>query len=417
LTGKKLSRLAVVVLLLVSTFAVGATSTVAAEETLECDYEFEIFGNVYTLGSCDYEELDFDFQSSAWYSADRLFERWNEDLAREQNQYEATRTFAYRLAESEFAKEMADGSTKTEAQAHADAEVTKYLADTIENRFLQRNNDYVSTLANLHATDGVTVQFGTANWNEIQYANYTVFPDSSESRTFNVSVGHVDDNSDALIFFDIYYNQGGSQNDVNVKFSSDDYSTVGSTSVPTTGFENEIANYEAIRDQVVDEIQTFSDNVNESDFDDLNASDITSPITQATEFGQQYNDTGSTGYACALAASLGESCNVGTEYQNVSYNGENYTGTIYGDHDDLNGSVDTNTTYNGSGKTVWLTTEDGEQVPLDGEFEVGQIELPDGNTTNCHRIRKPEEGIETMENLDEQTEETESQNQKTRGRD
>jgi hypothetical protein len=386
---RNFARLAVVVLLVASTFAVASTGTVAASQgDLECAYEFEIFGNVYTLGQCEYTEPDYEAQSTASYSADSLANALVDDSDRLKNSIEAYRTLAYREAEAAFARSMANGSSKSDAQVAADEAVTKYVAGLLQNQHAAQTNGYASEIVALQQPDGVTVKDNTGDFRDwsVKSENVTVFPSSSESREISVSYIQSHHYNDNTTFKNATWNPElsvGTTSSFQVTYTSPDYNN--------DNFDSEIYLWEnrwneikSIRGEVVNEISTFANNVNASEYENISPEDIPSPVTQATEFGQSYNDTGSSGYASALSAALGFSSDVGTTYHvELLADGTHYNGTLYADASAFpNSTIERGTVYDGANQTVWLNPNSGDEFGINQDYKVHNITLSDGNTTN-----------------------------------
>jgi hypothetical protein len=373
-------RLTLVALLVASVFAVGATGTVAASDPgLECDVEIPspFSEGVFTLGECTYQEPSYDGQTSASFAIQNLDDRIQADYSRLNNSYEATRTMAYRIAESEFSKEMANGSSKTEPQAHADKEVREFVADTWENKFARRSNSYASVVVQATSLSGISIG-SFASYSGASYSNRTIFAGTSQERTVNLTEIPYGSSTPGR-----NWAYSGTTDSFTVTFSADSVDNV-PVSPKMDDFVSLGDKYLSIYDEVSGEISTFSQNVSESEYDNLSASDIPSPITQATEFGQEWNDTGSSGYASALSASLGLSVDVGTTYHvELLDTGTHYNGTLYAEESQFpNNTIETETVYDGANQSVWLATTSGESFDIDTDYKVHGIELRDGNATN-----------------------------------
>lgn len=331
------------------------------------------------IGSGYFEE-DVDGQSGAYYSAQSLSDRIEANYKNLNSSYEETRTMAYRVAEAEFAREMANDSTKSQAQAAADDAVADYVADTIDDEFVRRNNAYVAQVisiseanSTLVSSDGDVVS-GTTNdtidlmGDEYEYQQLTLGDANPRSPVFN---------------------DFASLSALEAKFDSDDFDNVViQNHFDYDGrYEDLVEDYEDIYHEVTDEIETFADEVDESDFDDLDPDDVTSPITQALEFGEDYNDTGTSGYAGAMAQSLGyDTADIGTTYQveMTPHSGNWYNGSVYADADTIdNATLEVGETYDGANITAWVALDgDAETVALDDDFKIHGIETQDGEQVN-----------------------------------
>lgn len=334
-------------------------------------------GTAGTVIGAGYFDDDVDSQSQAYYSAQNLVDRTETDYKNLNSSLEETRTMAYRVAESEFAREMANDSTKSEAQTAADEAVTQYMVDVLEDEFVRRNNAYVSTIASIDDTEGVDVDTSSGGGAaELSYWELEVYAGSSESRTFNVSS-----------FGGSWVEGDGDNPNYEIDFDDSDYETLGWYGYHLAEMKELWGDYEDIRAEVTDEIETFADEVDEEEFEDLDPDDITSPITQATEFGEDYNDTGTSGYAGAMAQSLGyDTSDIGTTYQveMTPQSGNWYNGSVYADADTIdNATLEVGETYDGSEITAWVALDgEAETVELDDEFHIHGIETQDGEEVN-----------------------------------
>jgi hypothetical protein len=332
-------------------------------------------GTAGTVIGANYFSSDVTDQSSAYYAAESLKDRIQKDYSTLNSSYEATRTMAYRVAETSFAEAMANGSTKTEAQIAADEAVTEYLADTIEDEFVRRNNAYVSTAKALAFEVGWDSPAGTLS--SVGYQNVTVFPSSSESRTFNMS--YIDISGSRYSWY-----SDDAISSLSVSFSSDSYSTV-EVQTKMTEFQALSADYADIRGEVSNEIADFTDSVSESQYENLSADEVVSPVNQALEWGEDYNETGSSGYASALASSLGYAVNeTGTVYsvKMPASSSTWYNGTVYADESTIpNGTITTGKVYNGTSTTAYVATSSGTTT-LDQDWKVVDIETRTGESLN-----------------------------------
>jgi hypothetical protein len=376
-----LARLALVVLLVASIFAVASTGTVAAEEPgIECQYEFDIMGNVYTLGQCERKNPSYDGQTNARYGATSLEDRISTDRTNLGNSIVATRTMAYRIAEAEFAREMANDSSKADAQTAANKAVTEFIVSELENKYITRSNSYVADVAQINSVAGADASFYSDSISGVGNKTIDIFPNTPGGKE-NVSISVLDGSGpDAWVPF----SGSPGQNTIEYTFDSSDVNSVSySSQIPE--MQSDFNSVKAIRGEVVNEIDSFSNNVNSSQFDELNASDIPSPLTQATEFGQEYNDTGSSGYASALLASLGiADTDLGTTYHvELLDTGAHFNGTLYGDRADFpNATVTTNTTYDGANQTVFMIPDDGNKFDINSDYKVHGITTGDGTSLN-----------------------------------
>ena len=321
-----------------------------------------------TLILTGYFDKSPDGQTEASYMVKNLEDRIETDYSTLNSSYEETRTMAYRVAETEFAESMANGSSKIEAQTHADKEVKEYLRDTIEDEFVRRQNAYVSTFTAISTTDGVNIQFGGFVENSIvSSVNDTV---TYLGKTYNISKNKISGGNE-------YYWLGRAEGGWTAKFDSGSISDK-NIDAKQSEFDALASKYASIHGEVSNEISNFSESVSESQYENLSADEIVSPVNQALEWGQSYEDTGSSGYANALAGSLGyNTSDLGTTYTLDTPNNGTINGTLYGDFE----NVGVNDTLSGDG-VQYVATDDGQNYQLSGGEEVERIELKNGTAVN-----------------------------------
>jgi len=326
-------------------------------------------------------------ESEAYYMTGSLQDRIDADTTTLSNSLEATRTMAYREAETAFAESMANDSSKADAQLAAEDAVEAYIFKTIKDEFVRRNNAYVSSISAINGASNVS---GSVITNNNQYPiggvgqdTHKIFGDANYS--VNVSVVNADGwGATAFLNTETY----GTGQSVSFQFDSSEFDSK-TISMKRGSMDATLNDYEAIRGEVVNEITAFADNVSESQYDNLSADEIVSPVNQALEWGESYNDTGSSGYASALASSLGYSVNgTGTTYvvEMPVGSGDTYTGALYADEDTIpGGTIEVNTTYSGADTTAFIATSSGTTT-LDEDWEVQSIELVNGNITNSTEL-------------------------------
>jgi hypothetical protein len=316
-----------------------------------------------------------DFE--AYYLYTNLEDRIKGDLTNIDNSYEPTRTMAYRIAETEFAEEMANGSSKTVAQANATKAVNDYLSKVINDEIVRRNNAYVSTIDSIQSFRTIDVGEnidGFTRKNEMSLPNGSTV-NATETRaggTGGTFYGFVSGNSILDVRPTLIGAADGPdshQIDLpNVQRLSTSY--------------NE---YKSISSEVETEIASFSDSVSKSQYENLSADEIVSPVNQALEWGENYNQTGSSGYASALASTLGyDVAETGTMYHvKMPANGSTwYNGTVYADESTIpNQTITTGKVYDGSSTTAYVATSSGTTT-LNEDWMVVDIETRTGETLN-----------------------------------
>jgi hypothetical protein len=329
----------------------------------------------------DYMDQDStpDSQSSAYYTAQSFGDRLETDHNSIKDGYEATRTMAYRVAETSFAEAMANGSDKVDAQLAADEAVSDYLGDVINDEFVRRNNAYVTSAAYINNQSGTDLSIGTSSPNPCCISNSTweIWSNSAFNRSYNVTE-HNGGNSWLPVS-----SQAGTS--ISVTFTSGDYSDLSFSSYQSE-FSNQAQKYVDLRSEVVTEIGNFTSSVNKSQYENLSADEIVSPVNQALDWGQSYNDTGSTGYASALASSLGYAVNgTGTMYhvKMPASSSTWYNGTVYADEATIpNATITTGKVYNGSSTTAYVATSSGTTT-LDEDWKVVEITTRTGESLNA----------------------------------
>jgi hypothetical protein len=395
---RKFARLALVAVLVASIFAVAATGTVAAYEdygscvddrgagwTLSC---FVSHDSLQPLDGGD----EIDSQQDAYYDMSALEDAAEASATTASNNVGETRTMAYRIWESEFARAMANGSDKSTASQKAQNAVGEYVAGKLET-MANENNQFVNDLWETHNQSGVTVvTVAGANPQNIRYQNVTVFSGEDYQRSFNVSYVYDGTNDISWTATPSTVNNADS---MSVQYSSEN---INDRTITTniTGYESAWSDIKSVVSEVNSESNAFAQNISSDQYENLSPSDIPSPLTQATEFGQDFNDTGSSGYASALLASHGFSVpeNVSTTYEVCLYGSSDvapsynetcqntYDGALFGDFP--NDEINTGTVYDGSGSAVWLVSDalSDRKKEIDGYFSVRSIELQNGNVTN-----------------------------------
>jgi uncharacterized membrane protein YgcG len=340
-----------------------------------------VIGSTYFSESDEAIDDSGATQSAAYYTVQSFEDRIETNYKTLNSSYESTRTMAYRVGETSFAEAMANDSSKSEAQQAADQAVTEYLADTIEDEFVRRNNAYMSQVDALIAQNATSINAG---YTGLSYRNWTIYSDTSEARTFNISTAYLGTSDQSWLPYQEITMSGS----IEFSFEDAEFDTI---HMETYGPETQdlVDDYLNIRGEVVSEITNFSDSVNESQYENLSPDDVVSPVNQALEWGQSYNETGSSGYAAALASSLGYAVNgTGTMYhvKMPASSSTWYNGTVYADEGTIpGGTIETGTVYNGSDTTAYVATKSGS-TELNDDWKVVSIESRTGETLNQTKL-------------------------------
>lgn len=307
-------------------------------------------------------------------------------------------------AQEAYAKALANDFSKVEAQAAAADAATEYIGQQMVNDLVTQNENLVTRLAGIRESPGVNLSIDYAE--EIT-ANRTLFPNTNASTdvTFSLIKTSGDYHLSLLTAKDSYSNNalsapGGRTTSfpVSITYDQSEYSDK-SISPDVDKFVSTWESYENVRPAVVSEIQNFSDSLNQSEFENLEPSDIIDRRQAASEWAEKYNDTGSNGYAAALLAENGYTIpgNVSTTYMVnlTSTDSVDYTGTLFGAPgawSSTNNTIQTGTVYDGANQTAWVLTLNGTQEDLTESYTVESIELKDGTQVNQTQMRAPSDG-------------------------
>jgi hypothetical protein len=331
-------------------------------------------GTAGTVIGAKYFSASPSDQSSAYYAAENLKDRIQADYSTLNSSYEATRTMAYRVAETSFAEEMANGSSKSQAQAYADQEVEDYLSGVVNDEIVRRNNAYTTTIQRIQNNSGVHMGFGSPS--DTMATRNVTLPNDNETEVVLL------DGPDDRTFYYVGVAKAPDNNNYTVLFDSSDYDDV-TLPIPDPYIYDR---YVGIETEVDNEIANFTDSVSEAKYENLSADEIVSPVNQALEWGESYNETGSSGYASALASSLGYAVDeTGTVYSvKMPHDSSTwYNGTVYADESTIpNGTITTGKVYNGSDTTAYVATSSGTTT-LDKDWKVVEIETRDGESLNA----------------------------------
>jgi hypothetical protein len=378
--------------------------------------KIDVSAAVYRLTNPCYIVKDgtLDSQTTASYAADNIDVSLGNEINEAHNETVDGDLMDDALAEAQeaYAKALANDSMKSKAQLKADNAATSYIARQMENDLVATNEEFMNRAAGMVVPDGASFSM---DYNGTATVEKTLFPDSSASR--NITFTGLVDTTDVMYSL---FNVGGEDGDriyssptgtdnvsygngffpVTVEYDSSDYSSkdVGSKAM-SEKFENTWKNYTATRSAVVDEIDTFSSSLNQSEFENLEPSDVIDRRQAASEWAEKYNSTGNIGYAALLAADNGYSIpgNATTKYMvNLSTTSSvDYTGTLFGAPgawSATNNSIETGYQYDGSNQTAWVLTLDGTQKDLTEPYTVERIELKDGTMVNQTAMRAPTDG-------------------------
>jgi len=336
-------------------------------------------------------------QSTANFLNDQVSTRLDNGVTELNNLEDETEQTAYGIAQTEYAKAVANGTSKIDAKSQAQDAVEEYIVKRVHNQIVSEMNSRMVEIKGVGEAPGTTLRTYPAetkishrtvnatiapNWgNNSKKVKLEVFKDDSyyqnpvESRAIlNIDVPSSEETE--FVGYEVVYSDNGLSNE--------------QISLPNGAWNSALANMTQLRNDLIGEISTFSSNLDQSQYEDLNASDILGPTERATRWGQEYNDTGSSGFAAALMAQAGYSTagNISTKYA-INYTDTDtidYTGVIYGTAsawDATNGSVETNYVYDGANQTAFLVPDSrDEEVQLNQDYEVESITLQSGKTVN-----------------------------------
>lgn len=341
-------------------------------------------GFVAGYWSSSWTEASTETESAAYYGIQNQRAEIKSDLTGIQNSEPATKTMAYSVAEANFAEAMAAGKSKSVAQSEAEQAVSDYLASIQINEFAWRQNQITSSAATWQLMSGVSLyQNAPGTPSPTNPTQYTV--NLVNGSTTDIEAFH-DDSGDMYTVIPPSSIAAYSGNHANDEvFATFDDPDLNDEKVLDTSdlkdYATEWDDIELIRDEVVSEISKFAGNISASQYDNLSASDVVSPITEARKYSEKWRDTGNAGYAAGLAGNLGYALNqTGTLYDINITGGGTINGTLYADPGALNGTVESGKTYNTSGDLAYVVDkETGEERTLDSEFTIREITSEDGS--------------------------------------
>lgn len=275
---------------------------------------------VVGVGCTAREPVDVVDKTDAWYTLDARDEeisQWNASLT------DSTASWKpYLLSEAEwkFASEMADGATKTEARvaAHNHAE---NLTSERQLKILSEQNRWVAEVAESASSDEQNITIGTSSNSPdvlFEAENSSETMTLANGTTYNISYLNTtpDDTYDPITAL-------GTSAGVN-SISHQGYDNLGQfhiTEDERDAIHQRYKEFGNVSDDVETEISTFTDNLTGGEYDDLNRSDIISPITCA----QKASSEQSAGWAACTLGSANISMDGGHQVT-VSVDGTNYTG-------------------------------------------------------------------------------------------
>jgi hypothetical protein len=443
LIHKGVLRLFLIFVLVASVFAVASTGTVAAYQagdylTKSEKQDADLADGLYTElrdqcdsdGPFDFAAVVFDAtnpcyvvrdavvetQTTGNYAADNIKTDAKADLNSASNYSEELLDDALDEAMKAYSKAVANGKDKSTAQLKADNAATEFVAMKMKNRLVGYNEKTLNRIQGLAEASGVTVKSYAYDSGQTQSVingtttfNRTLFPQSNASLnfTFTALKGEKFGRNHSLWYgagsnsriYDIPNGELVAAYDspstaAQVTYSSDDYNSK-QIAVDQQKFMDTWRSYKNTRAEAVTEIENFGSSLSQSEYENLNASDVLDARQLAQNWGQKYNATNSSGYAAALAAQAGLSVseNLSTTYA-VNYTATDHidhTGVIFGAPsawDATNGSIETGYVYNGSAQSAFvLPTGATSKVPLDQKYTVERIELRSGKIVNSTPMR------------------------------
>jgi len=300
------------------------------------------------------------------------------------------RLMAYSIAEETFAKSLAKNESLATAQTKAVEEVRDYLAQAQHNEIVVRNEEYLPTFMNIHENDGITVtdtattcSLGPDSLNSLETTTSTLVNGTTVDHAY---IDYDNCNSGIEGKFSLI---NGVATGLKAEVSDDDLDDrIIISSETMHRFRDSWKEFESIESEVVAEIDTFAQNVDPAEYADLDPSDIVSPTTAATQFGDAYDETQNPQYAAALAEQLGLDTQSNlTDSVTIGVNGSNRTGVIYGDYDELGGNLSVGDSYS-DGRTAWLETGNGTVDLADRNWTVEGISDGDGGTKTTLGLSK-----------------------------
>jgi hypothetical protein len=392
-----------------------------AEETAVCQNAEGLIDSYLTSVNNDcwiIKQLP-DSQQLASYQADNLETSAVQDAQDIANDEADIKERALGNAHRAFARSLANESNKAEARLAAEQAAVDTLVNEINNEIVQYNNEMINRAIGYDSTEGVSA-YSTRPGSSSTNINYngtftaTLKPWDDLNRTINITgVARLSENADnpafvltssdisisqdtlqshpALVDADIIYKR--QMDTIEVSYDSSDYNS-DSIDIKESQVSATYNNLTALRGEIINEIDAFSSSLNQSQWDDLDADDILGP-TDWREWGQKYNQTGSSGYAAALASQAGyaTAANLSTTYavNLTSTDSVDYTGVIFGAPSAWNstdGEIRTNHVYDGANQTAFvLPSGQTEKVALDEDYRVGNIELMDGTSVNSTQMQ------------------------------
>jgi hypothetical protein len=339
-----------------------------------------IGGYIYGEYSNDFFESSADSELSAAFSADSARETLIRVNKRMNVTNDRVETVAYTEAEAAFAQTLANNESIAKAQENAVTAVRDYIADAQENEIIVRNNEYVESWDRIMTQSGVSGYPSSGSVGDSDYAGTSSrqvqLVDGSEVQLDEVDFVNtgVVGSTGQLSFLSpndgikLDFDDSGLDSRILVKKSTLD------------GMQERFNELENIEDQVTDDIGAFSSNVSESQFSDLDPSDVVSPVTAATQFDTAFESTENPEFAAALMENLGfDTSGLGTSVT-VEINGTNRTGVIFADPGQFaNDTINVSESFSDSDNiAAWLNTGNRTFDLSDVNWTVTEISTEDG---------------------------------------
>ena len=385
MTRKRLTTILLVTLLMMSTVSVGLTGIVAAQ-TDQQQEDCEIYpGSVQRL--CDASAgfwsgligLDGQEESNpdepqdlvdTWYGVDGEIQRIEAESSNINNSINYFERWLNQEAQTYFAQQVSNNSVDNVVDARRNTvdHVRELAADYQRQEIVQENEAYIEEMySNVLQANNVTNGtpqdkniYNDDGTESLAYANTTTETVELANGEFaNYSLLITNDASQRP-HAALTIGTGGTTTKDLVHASHPDESDLQQIRKPSGELDQHFNTVDNVASNVVGKIQTFTDNLNQSEIDsleELNESDILTP----RQIAEQYGSEGGAGWASVLSSTL----------TNTSYNydgeavlkvgGTNYTGVVGMDNSLIN-SLDGNSDYDAvlsENSTVDLSTHDG----------------------------------------------------------
>lgn len=336
--------------------------------------------------TAEYTSANPESQLEAAFAANNMRTNSNTTSSIINGSTDEARLMAYSKAEATFAKSLAKNESLATAQTKAVEEVRDYLAQAQYNEIVVRNEQYLPSFMRIHENDGITVTDTATTCSSLSGGGGADQLNSLETTTSTlvngttVDHGYINyDNCNAGVEGKFSLINGGPGLRAEVDDSDlDDRIVISSETMQR--FSDSWTEFESIETEVVNEIDTFAQNVDPADYANLDPSDIVSPTTAATQFGDAYDETQNPQFAAALAEQLGLDTQANlTDSVTIDINGTNRTGVIYGDYDELGGNISVGDSYSDE-LAAWLETQNGTVDLSKYNWTVEKISDGDGGT-------------------------------------